>query len=135
MLIYWVVVASGQAFRLARQRTPEGPEHSPAPLVVRSTGRTRLVEPKEIDWIEAAGSYARLHVGSRSFLLRRSLSELSESLSEAGFARVHRSATVNLARIVEVRPRSHGEATVVLNTGRQIKVSRTFRQALSRLGL
>ncbi len=60
----------------------------------------------EIDWIEAADYYACLHVGARSHLLRRSLSDLEEDLDPNVFCRVHRSSIVNLERVqgLKLRP-------------------------------
>lgn len=150
LLVYWLLVAAGLAIRKASaadgRRSRAGGEPTdaaattgstpaPPPLVIRSLGRSQLVDPAAIDWIEAEGSYVRLHVGSRSYLMRDSLQNLAESLGQAGFARIHRSTVVNLARVVEVKSRSHGDALVVLATGGELKVSRTFRTALARLGV
>lgn len=144
LLVYWFVAAAGVAIRMAAGRDTDRSQLEPASstssdetqfLVIRSLGRSQLVDPATVDWIEAEGSYVRLHVGSRSYLLRRSMKELAESLGGAGFARIHRSAIVNLARVVEVRPRTHGDALIVLSGGSELKVSRTFRAALAQLGL
>ncbi|MCI0675913.1 MAG: ABC transporter permease, partial [Phycisphaerales bacterium] len=67
-------------------------------LVVREGGRIFFLRAEEIDWIEAAGNYVRLHAGKRAHLLRETLAGLEEQLDPARFARVHRSAIVNLDR-------------------------------------
>lgn len=41
-------------------------------FAVRSGQQTSFVAPDEIDWIEADGNYAILHVGERHHLLRQS---------------------------------------------------------------
>ena len=102
-------------------------------LVIRSAGRVVFVETADVDWIEGAGSYVRLHVGSRSFLLRDTLRHLESSLDPDRFLRIHRSAMVNVRRVRELRPRSHGESRVILRDGTELKASRTYRDRLARL--
>jgi two-component system LytT family response regulator len=113
---------------------PRGADPCALPLAVRSFGRTRLVDPASIDWIQAEGSYVRLHAGGSSQLLRRPLSQLVERLSGAGFVRVHRSSMVNLACIAEIRPLDHGDALLVLKDGVELRVSRSYRAGLSIAG-
>ena len=103
---------------------------SPSPLMVRSVGEVERIEPADVDWIEGCGNYARLHLGERRVLIRRTLSSLGEELEAAGFLRVHRSAIVNAHRISKLRSGSHGDAEVELDGGQRVKVSRTFRQRL-----
>ena len=100
---------------------------------IRSAGRVILVETADIDWIEGAGSYVRLHVGSRSYLLRDTLRNLESSLDADRFLRIHRSTMVNLRRVRELRRRSHGESSVLLHDGTELKLSRTYRDRLDRL--
>ena len=113
---------------------PGAPQESSADrLVIRSAGRVLLIETADVDWIEGAGSYVRLHVGTRSHLLRQTLSRLESLLDRDRFLRIHRSTMVNLKRVRELRPRSHGESTVVLRDGTELKLSRTYRDRLARL--
>jgi two-component system LytT family response regulator len=104
-------------------------------LVVKSGGSTRFVRVVEIDWIEAAGVYANLHVGGKELLYRTALNELVERLDPRRFVRVHRSAIVNIESILQLEPISHGEFDVVLKDGSRTRVSRTYRAQLeARLG-
>ena len=104
-------------------------------IVVRSTGRLERIDPTEVRWIAGEGNYARLQLDGRSVLHRRSLASLSAELGSRRFVRVHRSIIVNLSHVRSLRHRSHGDAVVVLDDGSQLKVSRTYRKALKRLGL
>ena len=107
-------------------------------LAVRLGNRWRLIDPDEIDWVEGAGVYARLVIGEKGYLLRTSLADLEERLDPARFVRIHRSTIVNFDRVVEVRPRTHGEYLLVLSGGGRLKVSRSYsdrvRALLDRLG-
>lgn len=104
-------------------------------LVVKSGGSTRFVRVTDIDWIEAAGVYANLHIGGKELLYRTALSELAERLDPVRFVRVHRSAIVNIESILRLEPISHGEFEVILKDGSRSRISRTYRSQLEkRLG-
>jgi two-component system, LytTR family, response regulator len=107
----------------------------PQRLLVRSEGRIRLVPVGDIDWIEAADNYARLHVGAERHLIRETMGSLEARLDPAQFARIHRSAIVNLERVRELQPTFNGEYAVLLRSGAKLTLSRGYRDALrTRLG-
>ncbi|HYV66582.1 MAG TPA: LytTR family DNA-binding domain-containing protein [Myxococcales bacterium] len=93
----------------------------------------RIVPIEEIDWIEAQDYYVEVHSAGRGYLLRRSLRQLEERLDPRRFARIHRSAIVNVARIQSMRPATHGERDLVLRDGTQLKLSRMYRDRLAGL--
>src|SRR6185312_1008850 len=101
-------------------------------LVVKSGGSTRFVRVADIDWIEAAGVYANLHIGGKEHLYRAALNELAERLDPVRFVRVHRSEIVNIESIVHLEPISHGEFEVLLKDGSRSRISRTYRSQLER---
>ena len=105
-------------------------------VAIKSTGQVSFVKISEIDWIEAADYYACLHVGPRSHLLRRSLSELEQELDPDVFCRIHRSAIVNLDRVRGLKLSEDGEYEVLLENGARLRLSRRYRKQLqSRLGV
>lgn len=128
-------------FRRALQRAKdkirsERPVPKSERLIIKSAGEILFIRIAEIDWIEAEDYYARLHVGARSHLIRRSLADLEQELGTAMFCRVHRSAIVNLERIATLNLNPEGEYNVVLDGGAEIRLSRRYRQNLqARLGL
>jgi two-component system LytT family response regulator len=89
-----------------------------------------FLKPAEIDWIEAADYYACLHIGSRTHLLRRSMSELEQDLDPSAFCRIHRSAIVNLSRVRALQLNSGGESEVLLDNGGTLPISRRYRRQL-----
>jgi two-component system LytT family response regulator len=104
-------------------------------LVIKSGGATRFIRVTEIDWIEAAGVYVNLHLGSKELLYRAALTELAERLDPTRFIRVHRSTIVNIESILQLEPISHGEFDIVLKGGGRTRISRTYRSHLEeRLG-
>jgi two-component system LytT family response regulator len=99
-------------------------------LVVRNQGQVLFVNVADIDWIEAAGYYACLHVGSDTHILRRTLLELEQDLGDARLIRIHRSILVNLERIRALELQSAGEYEVVLDSKVRLRLSRRYRKRL-----
>ena len=109
------------------------PSLSAAPLqrfLVKSNGKMFFVNTRDVDWIEADGNYVRLHVGSASHMIRETIVAVERALPPSNFARIHRSAIVNLDRIAEMRQWSSGDYIVVLTTGARLKLSRTYRESI-----
>jgi two-component system LytT family response regulator len=102
-------------------------------LAVRSAGKTIFVEMKDVDWIEAAENYAQLHVGRSAHLVHVAMNTLEKSLDPEMFLRVHRSAIVNIARIRDLQPASHGEYMLTLTNGVRLQSSRTYNEKLKAL--
>jgi two-component system, LytTR family, response regulator len=104
-------------------------------LVVKSDGRLTVLQADEIDWIEAADNYARVHTARGRYLVREPIKALERKLNPRQFARVHRSAIVNLARVRELQPMFGGEYVILLSTGAKLTLSRGYRDAFrNRLG-
>ena len=104
-------------------------------LVVKSGGRLFFVRADEIDWIEAAGNYVRLHLGADTHMLRETMNSIESRLDPELFVRTHRSHIVNIERIKELQPWFHGEYVVILRNGHRLTLSRGYREKLQhRLG-
>jgi two-component system, LytTR family, response regulator len=99
-------------------------------LVVKSSGRLFFLRADEIDWVEAAGNYVRLHVGSTSYLLRETMNAIEGRLDPEKFFRIHRCRIVNMERIQELQPWLNGEYAVLLRTGTRLTLSRGYREKL-----
>ena len=99
-------------------------------LMIKDAGRMTLLKVDEIDFIEADGNYAKLHAGRKAHLLREKMNDLEGRLDPAKFVRIHRSIIVNLERIKEMHPHFNGDYIVVLDNGRQLRMSRTRREHL-----
>jgi two-component system, LytTR family, response regulator len=103
---------------------------APARFVVRLGNRSIVVAAEEIEWVEAQDYYALLHVGPRAHLVRQSIRTLETSLDARRFARVSRSAIINLDRVRELERRTAGSWKVTLVDGTVVPVSRRRREAL-----
>ena len=99
-------------------------------LVVKSGGRVFFLRTDEIDWIEAAGNYVRLHLGEESHLFRETMNRMEGRLDSRRFVRIHRSRIVNTERIKELQPWFNGEYVVILRNGTRLTLSRGYRDKL-----
>ena len=104
-----------------------------ARIPVRAQGRIVFVRLEAIDWVEASGNYLRLHVGTKEHTIRETMHSFEQRLSPYPFARIHRSAIVNLNRILDIQPWYTGEYIVRLDTGKELTMSRTYRDNLMSL--
>lgn len=102
-------------------------------IPVRTGSRIRFVDVGDVDWIEAAGNYVVLHVAGRHHRVRGSLKAFAARLDARRFVRIHHSYIVNLDRLQELQPWSHGEFVVILRDGTQLTSSRTYSDALRKV--
>jgi hypothetical protein len=103
-------------------------------FAVRQRGGSEIVvEVADIDWIEASGNYAILHVGAETFEIRSSLAKLESELDAKRFVRVHKSHVVNIARVTEVVPWVGGDWRIRLRDGAEVNLSRRYRQRFEAL--
>jgi two-component system LytT family response regulator len=104
-------------------------------IVVKTGGRLFFLRTEEIDWIEAAGNYLRLHAGRGTHLIRETMTTIEQRLDPAKFFRVHRSSIVNIDRVSALEPCPSGDYVAILADGTRVNVSRGHRDTvLERLG-
>ncbi|MEW6323685.1 MAG: LytTR family DNA-binding domain-containing protein [Acidobacteriota bacterium] len=113
---------------LVQDVKPE-PERS-GRLVVKSGGRVFFLRTEDIEWVEAAGNYVRLHLAEDSHLFRETMNNMEARLDPRRFVRIHRSRIVNADRIKELQPWFNGEYVVVLQNGQRLTLSRGYRERL-----
>ena len=99
-------------------------------LAVKNKTQVLFLNVADIDWIEAAGYYACVHVGSDTHIIRRTLLDLEQDLGDERFSRIHRSVIVNLDRIQGLELQTGGEYEVVLKSKVRLQLSRRFRRTL-----
>ena len=113
--------------------SPSGTRRYATMLPIRSGRETLRLDVATIDWIDAAGDYMCLHAAGQTHVLRATMKELEEMLDPLVFQRVHRSTIVNLARVRSLRPHLNGECFLKLQSGQEIKLSRSFRAKVEML--
>lgn len=108
---------------------PQAAERDPR-IAIRTRGRATFIAPDEIDWVEAQGNYAALHVGGRTHLMRETIGALQAQLGAARFVRINRSAIVPLGRIRAITPLANGDGEIELLDGSRLRLSRRYRAAV-----
>lgn len=106
---------------------------APQPLerfVIKSGGRVFFLRAEDIEWIEAAGNYVKLHVGAETHVFRETMNSLEARLNPSVFFRIHRSHIVNIERVRELQPWFNGEYVVFLTSGARLTLSRGYREKL-----
>jgi two-component system LytT family response regulator len=108
----------------------KGPQQKLERFVIKAGGRVFFVRADEIDWIEAAGNYVKLHLGAESHLFRETMNALESRLDADLFFRIHRSHIINIERVKELQPWFNGEYVVFLKNGTRLTLSRGYREKL-----
>lgn len=112
---------------IAAARTQTG---SSERLLVPDGERLQLIDSASIEWLEADDNYVHVHTVARRYLLRRTLQDLLVQLGEERFARIHKSAAVNIAAIASLTPLFKGDYEVHLRNGRTLRLSRRYKELL-----
>lgn len=126
---------AGEASRqiLSLLETLAAPHRPLRRLAVRAAGKTSFVDLEDVDWIEAAENYVKLHAGKASHLVLVAMNTLEKSLDPETFLRIHRSIIVNVGRIQELEPVAHGEYVVTLPHGVRVRSGRSYHETLKAL--
>jgi two-component system LytT family response regulator len=99
---------------------------------IKDRGQIFRVDVDTIEMIEAAGDYMVINTGDNSLVLRETMKDLEKRLDPRRFQRVHRSTIVNLDLVKQVKPHTNGECFLLLESGAQVKVSRSYRDVVAR---
>jgi two-component system LytT family response regulator len=99
---------------------------------IKDRGQIFRVDVDTIERIDAAGDYMCIYTGDNTLILRETMKDLEKRLDPRRFQRIHRSTIVNLDLVKQVKPHTNGECFLVLNSGAQVKVSRSYREVVAR---
>lgn len=102
-------------------------------VVVRSGGRILILRVEDVEYVEAASNYVRIHSGGKEYLLRETMTALEAKLDPSDFVRIHRSTIVRIDRIRELEPLFQGDYVVILENGTRLTSSRGYRDRLQGL--
>ena len=102
-------------------------------FVVRLGSRIVFVRAEEVDWIQSAANYVRLHVGSNAYTIRETMATTELMLDPARFQRIHRNAIINLNSVEHFESSEQGSMTAVMRSGLRLPISRSYRTAMRRI--
>ncbi len=99
---------------------------------IKDRGQIFRIDVDSIERIDAAGDYMCIYTADNSLILRETMKDLEKRLDPRNFQRIHRSTIVNLSHVRQVKPHTNGECFLVLESGSQVKVSRSYRDVVAR---
>lgn len=99
---------------------------------IKDRGQIFRIDVDTIERIDAAGDYMCIYTADTSLILRETMKDLEKRLDPRNFQRIHRSTIVNLSQVRQVKPHTNGECFLVLESGSQVKVSRSYRDVVAR---
>jgi two-component system, LytTR family, response regulator len=105
-------------------------EHYLERMVARTNGKIIILRVDDVDWVEAAANYVRVHIGPKQYLVRETMTNLEARLDPDRFLRIHRSIIVRKDRIKELEPLFQGDYSVVLHDGTRLTSSRGYRDKI-----
>ncbi len=105
-------------------------------IAVQGRGKARIVSVDDVTHITADGSYAELHTGDDTHVIRERMKTLAARLDPSEFVRVHRSAIVRLDEVELILRSGGGDYAVRLHNGTTLSVSRgRIEELQERLGV
>ena len=99
---------------------------------IKDRGQIFRIDVDTIERIDAAGDYMCIYTADNSLILRETMKDLEKRLDPRNFQRIHRSTIVNLSQVRQVKPHTNGECFLILESGAQVKVSRSYRDVVAR---
>ena len=114
------------------EQMAKGPGHLER-LAVKTARGTIFVNVKDVDWIEAAENYVKLHAGNAEHLIQTTMNAISSKLDPASFVRIHRSRIVNINKVQSVNPAFHGEYLLRLSSGVELRSGRVYSDQVKAL--
>lgn len=105
----------------------------PGKIMLKTAKGISFINTSEIEWVEAAGNYVKIHAGKSAHLLRETMNNLEAKLDPDRFLRIHRSSLVNIDRIKELQPLFNGDYIVILRDDTELNLSRNYNDRLQRL--
>ncbi len=113
-------------------KLPDGKNY-PDKIMLKTAKGVSFINTNEVDWVEAAGNYIKLHVKDSGHLLRETMNNIESKLNPDKFLRIHRSSLVNIDRIKELQPLFNGDYIVILQNDTELNLSRNYHDRLQRL--
>ena len=101
-------------------------------ILVKSSGRYFFLKACDIDWIESAGNYVRIHSGGNNYLIRETMINMEKKLDSDTFFRIHRSTIINVEKVKELEQWFHGDYQVVMYNEEKLTMSRNYKKLLDK---
>lgn len=101
-------------------------------ILVKSSGRYFFLKTSDIDWIESAGNYVRIHSKGENYLIRETMINMEKKLNSDTFFRIHRSTIINVEKVKELEQWFHGDYQVIMYDDQKLTMSRNYKELLEK---
>ncbi|NCI50617.1 response regulator transcription factor [Sediminibacterium roseum] len=94
-------------------------------VVVKDNGKIKIIPTSNIQYLEAADDYVKIHTSDGVFLKNKTMGYFEETLDEQNFIRIHRSYIVNVQLITRIDPYEKESHLAVLSINTKLPVSKS----------
>lgn len=101
-------------------------------ILIKTSNRYFFLKVDDIDWIESAGNYVRIHTGKNNYLIRETMINMEKKLDSDRFFRIHRSTIINVDKVKELEQWFHGDYQVIMYNDEKLTMSRNYKELLER---
>lgn len=99
-------------------------------FIVREAGNLIPIPIEDVEWVEAAGDYIKIHTRERSYMLNKTMNYVTQYLSPESFLKIHRSIIIRKDQIQRLEAYFNGEYFIVLKNKCKLKSSRTYKKEI-----
>jgi two-component system LytT family response regulator len=94
-------------------------------IVVKDNGKIKIIPTANIQYLEAADDYVKIHTPDGVFLKNKTMGYIEETLDGQNFIRIHRSYIVNVQLITRIDPYEKESHLAVLSINTKLPVSKS----------
>jgi len=127
VIAQWLGDAQSISNKSDKEIASQGRDSLASILLVKKLGKEFLIKTKNIEWVEACGNYANLHLGNEVYPMRITMTEFINKSHSYGLIRVHKSFAVNVNWVHCIEPLTSGDAEVGMQSGKKIRLSRRYK--------
>ncbi len=135
----WLDQSSNTILKAHTQELLETVAQSPTQhqrVVVKTAGKIKIIPVEEINYLEAADDYVKIHTKEGAFLKNKTMAHFEKVLDQQHFVRTHRSYILNVQQITRIDPYEKDNHIAILKSGSHVPVSKTgYVKLKSVLGL
>ncbi len=93
-------------------------------IVVKDGGKIKIIPVAQIQYLEAADDYVKIHTAEGVFLKKKTMQYFEDSLQQQQYIRIHRSYIVNASLITRIDPYEKDSHIALLSTGVKLPISK-----------
>jgi two-component system LytT family response regulator len=130
ILAMWVAEYTTKTTERLNSQKLEDQKNEVKVITIRDGKKVIPIPVSEIKWIESDKPYVAIQTEEERYLHSSTLKEILSELDNPNFARIHRSTIVNVSKIEKLVSRLNGDYDVLMNDGKELRLSRNYKKKL-----